>query len=191
MPGIGVDEFVFGVSRHRIMNAAFSRAHPPGGRFNGSNRGNRHAGFTLETSQAEVAWRKSVEFAEVNRFKESITYDDRLAGFGGEFHDIRDKPTHRNCLNPESYADSQLPAEPLQAEGSPGIICASVRHDGGVCSACFRAALVGNVRTSTRCRITLADTPEPEVELEETCMRWFHGASATGGGGLAPSFREP
>ena len=168
-PGIGVDELVFGVPHYRVMNAAFSHAHPLGGRFNGPNRGSWYAGFTLETSQAEVAWHKSVELAEVNWFKESITYDDYLADFGGEFHDIRDDPTRRNCLNPESCFDSQLLAESLLAEGSPGIICSSVRHDGGVCLACFRPALVGNVRRSAHFRFTWAETSGPEVELEEAC----------------------
>ena len=64
LPGIGVDELVFGVPYYRIINAAFSQAHPLGSRFNGPDRGAWYAGFELETSQAEVAWHKSVELAE-------------------------------------------------------------------------------------------------------------------------------
>ena len=170
LPGIGVDELVFGVSHYRIVNAAFTHPHPLGGRFNGPDRGNWYAGFALETSQAEVAWHKSVELAEVNWFRESVTYDDYLADFGGEFHDIRDDPTRRSCLHPQSYEDSQLLAETLLAEGSPGIIYPSARHDGGVCLACFRPALVGNVRKGACYRFTWAGTPEPEIEIEANRM---------------------
>ena len=170
MPGIGVDELVFGIPHYRIINAAFSHAHPHGGRFNGPNRGNWCAGFTLDTSQAEVAWHKSLELAEVNWLKESVTYDDYLADFGGEYHDIRDDPTRGNCLNPESYVDSQLLTETLLADGSAGIIHPSVRHNGGVCLACFRPALVGNVRRSARYRFTWTGTLEPTIEFEKACM---------------------
>ena len=39
LPGIGVHELVFGVPCYRIVNAAFTHAHPLGSRFNGSDRG--------------------------------------------------------------------------------------------------------------------------------------------------------
>jgi len=64
VPDIGVDEPVFGVPHHHIINAAFSHAHPVGGRFNGPGRGAWYAGFEIETSQAEVAWHKSIKLAE-------------------------------------------------------------------------------------------------------------------------------
>jgi hypothetical protein len=66
LPGIGIHELVFGVPHHHIVNAAFSHPHPLGSRFNGPDRGAWYAAFELETSQAEVAFHKSVEFAEVN-----------------------------------------------------------------------------------------------------------------------------
>ena len=170
LPRIGIDELVFGIRHHRIINAAFSHANPLGGRFNGPDRGNWYAGFELKTSQAEVAWHKSVELAEVGWLEESITYDDYLADFGGEYHDIRDDPARRNCLDSASYTDSQLLAETLLAEGSPGIIYPSVRHEGGTCLACFRPALVGNVRKGARHRFTWAGTPLPEIEFEEAYL---------------------
>ena len=39
LPGIGIDELVFGVPYFRIVNAAFCHAHPQGSRFNGPDRG--------------------------------------------------------------------------------------------------------------------------------------------------------
>ncbi len=38
LPGIGVDELVFSVPSYRIINAAFTHAHPLGSRFNGPDR---------------------------------------------------------------------------------------------------------------------------------------------------------
>ena len=114
LPGIGVDELVFGVSSYRIINAAFTHAHPLGSRFNGPDRGAWYAGFALETSQAEVAWHKSVELAEIDWFTESVTYDDYLADFGGEYHDIRGDDDF-------SYSLKVLPASYIQACDTPTV----------------------------------------------------------------------
>ncbi len=167
LPGIGIDELVSGVPCYRIIHAAFSHAYPLGSRFNGPDRGAWYAGFELETSQAETAWHKSVELAEIDWMEESVTYDDYLADFGGEYHDIRGDATHQKYLDPDSYVESQLLAEILLRERSSGIIYPSVRHNDGVCLACFRPALIGNVRKSARYRFTWAGSPEPEIELEE------------------------
>ena len=170
LPGIGVDELVFNVPSYRIINAAFTHAHPLGSRFNGPDRGAWYAGFELETSQAEVAWRKSLELAEIDLQNESVTYDDFLADFGGAYHDIREADDFRNCLTPNSYVASQELAERLLEGGSSGVIYTSVRHPGGVCLACFRPALVGNVRKSARYRFTWSGKAEPEIELEEAYL---------------------
>jgi hypothetical protein len=168
LPGIGVKELVFDVPSYRIINAAFTHAHPLGSRFNGPDRGAWYAGFALETSQAEVAWHKSLELAEIDWLNESVTYDDYLADFGGEYQDIRGDDNFSDCLNADSYVASQGLADRLLAEDSPGVIYPSVRHAGGYCLACFRPALVGNVRKSARYRFTWTGRPEPEVEFEES-----------------------
>lgn len=166
LPGVGVNELVFGIAHCRIINAAFTHAGPLGSRFNGPDRGAWYAGFALETSQAEVAWHKSVELAEVGWLHESVTYDDYRADFGGAFHDIRDAPGFAACLSPTSYVESQALAERLLAAGSAGILYPSVRHPGGTCLACFRPALVGNVRKDARLRFTWDGGLEPRIELE-------------------------
>ena len=89
-PGIGVEELVFGVPCSHVVNAPFCHPHPLGARFNGPDRGAWYAAFALETSQAEVAFHKSVELAETGwTDEESITYDDYLSDFSAEFHDLR------------------------------------------------------------------------------------------------------
>jgi RES domain len=168
LPGIGLEELVFGVPNAAVVNAAFCHAHPLGSRFNGPDRGTWYAGFALETSQAEVAFHKTVQLAEINRFEDSATYDDYLADFSAMFHDIRPPQARRfsRCLDPTSYVDAQALAEQLLAAESLGVVYPSVRHRGGTCVACFRPALVGNVRRHATYRFVWAGQPTPVVTPE-------------------------
>jgi hypothetical protein len=147
LPGITVRELVFGLSYFHIVNAAFTHAKPFGSRFNGPERGAWYAGFSLETAGIEVAFHKSEELREINwQDKETFLYADFLADFRGEFHDIREDFGFAKCLDATSYASSQKLAEELLEKGSAGIVYPSVRHSVGTCIACFRPALVNNVR---------------------------------------------
>lgn len=167
LPDIGPDELVAGIPQHHIVNAAFTHHHPLGNRFNGADRGAWYAGFELDTSQAEVAWHKSLELGEIEWTEESVTYDDYLADFSGEYHDIRGDAAYAKYLDPDSYVESQKLAEALLADGSLGIIYPSVRHADGVCLACFRPALVNNVRKSARYRFTWSKAARTKIEKEE------------------------
>jgi RES domain-containing protein len=154
LPGIGIHELVFGVPHFRIVNAAFCHAHPLGSRFNGPDRGAWYSAFELATAQAEVAFHKSLELAEVSWVEEeTVTYDDYLADFSAEFHDIRADAQLAACLAPDSYVASQQLAQQLLDAGSLGIIYPSVRRSGGTCVACFRPALVMNVRKARTYRL--------------------------------------
>jgi hypothetical protein len=163
LPGIGIHELVFGVPYYRIVNAAFCHAYPLGSRFNGPDRGAWYAGFELEAAQAEVAFHKSVELAEVNWFDEEIVCDDYLADFSAEFHDVRGNAQHADCLAPESYVASQDLARQLLEAGSLGIIYPSVRREGGTCIVCFRPALVMNVRKEASYRFVWRGRAAPEI----------------------------
>jgi hypothetical protein len=166
LPGIGIEELVFGVPHAAVVNATFCHAHPLGARFNGPYRGAWYAAFDVATSQAEVAFHKSVQLAEIGRFEDVATYDDYLADFSAELHDLRRARGARAWLAPDSYVTSQALAERLLEDGSLGVVCPSVRHEGGTCVACFRPALVGNVRRGKRYRFTWAGKPEPRVTPE-------------------------
>lgn len=166
LPGIGIHELVFAVPNYRIINAAFTHAHPRGSRFNGPDRGAWYAGFELETAQQEVAWHKSVEYAEIDYWNDSITYDDFLADFDGAFHDIRGSAGYEACLAPDSYVAAQgLTAELLNA-GSLGLVYPSVRYEGGTCIACFRPAIVGNVQRDRRYRFTWDSGKKPRIDVD-------------------------
>ena len=164
LPGIDTHELIFGIPYFRIVNAAFCHAQPLGSRFNGPDRGAWYAAFELETAQAEVAFHKALELAEVGWREESVTYDDYLADFSGELHDIRGKGEFAACHAPDSYVASQALAEQLLAAGSLGIAYTSVRRPPGDCLACFRPALVTNVRKDATWRFSWVNGTELLVE---------------------------
>jgi RES domain-containing protein len=163
--GINVDELVFGVPNFRIVNAAFTYAHPQGSRFNDGIRGAWYCAFDAETALAEVSFHKAVEYAEINRFDDSVQYQCMLADFTATFHDIRNQPRYAACLAPDSYIESQTLAERLLEGGSLGVIYPSVRRDGGINLACFRPAVVANVRKGPAYRLTWQGSPVPKIEI--------------------------
>ena len=163
LPGIGVDELVFGVPNFRIVNAAFTYPRPEGSRFNDGERGAWYCAFELETALAEVIFHKTVEYQEIGRFDDSVNYQELLADFSSEFHDLRDAPAFAACLDPGSYVASQGLAARLLDAGSLGIIYPSVRRAGGTNLACFRPALVGNPRRAASFRLTWAGSRQPQV----------------------------
>ena len=146
LPGIGVHELIFGIPYYRIVNAAFTHAHPHGGRFNSPERGAWYTSFELKTAQAEVAFHKTVHLAEIGRFEDTVVFDEYLSDFSGEFHDLRGQPAFTACLDPDSYIESQALAARLLEAHALGVVYPSARRREGTCLACFRPALVMNVR---------------------------------------------
>ena len=165
LPGIGVHELVFGVPYYRIVNAAFCHAHPFGSRFSGPDRGAWYAAFEIATAQAEIAFHKWIELVEVSWLDEDVIYDDYLADFSAEFHDIRGGDRFAGCLAPDSYLASQDLAQRLLDEGSLGIVYPSVRRKRGTCLACFRPALVMNVRKGNAYRFVWSGKPNPAISI--------------------------
>ena len=160
---IGPDELVTAVPHAAVINAAFCHPHPLGARFNGPDRGAWYAAFELDTAKAEVAFHKSVELAEIGSPNESVTYDEYLADFKADFHDLRDARGFRSSLDPKSYLASQALADALLEAGALGVVYPSVRRDGGTCLACFRPALVTHVRPGARWRFTWTDGDLPQI----------------------------
>ena len=164
LPGIGAHELVSAIPFASIINAAFTHAMPTGSRFNDGSRGAWYAARTIRTAQSEVAFHKTIQLAEVGRFEDSSTYDEYLADFHAEFHDLRTSPDRVRYLAPDSYIESQLLAERILAQGSLGVLYPSVRHPGGECVACFRPALVTHVRKHRTYRFTWDGEPGPVIE---------------------------
>jgi RES domain-containing protein len=159
-----MDELVFGVPNFRMINAAYTYARPEGSRFNDGERGAWYCAFEPETALAEVSFHKTVEYQEIGRFDDSVSYQALLADFTAGFHDLRGGDAWTDCLDPGSYIASQRLAADLLDGGSMGIIYPSVRRSGGNNLACFRPALVGNVRKGQAYRLTWAGSPTPIVD---------------------------
>jgi hypothetical protein len=110
-----------------------------------------------------VAFHKTVQLAEINRFIDDVTYDDYLADFNSDLHDLREAPGLAACLDPDSYVASQTLAEELLQSGSHGIVYPSVRRPRGTCIACFRPVLVTNVRKGPTYRFAWEGTQTPVI----------------------------
>jgi RES domain-containing protein len=164
LPGISVHELLFGLAYAHIVNAAFTHAHPSGSRFNGPERGAWYAAFELETAQAEIAFHKAQELQEIKWTEpETFTFDDYLADFRADFHDIRGQAAFADALSPTGYVSSQQLARELLASGSAGIVYPSVRRNSGTCLVCFRPALVTNVRQGGNTAMAFRESGSPPV----------------------------
>ena len=144
---IPLEEWVTGRPMASVVMAAFCHPRPGGGRFNGPDRGAWYAARDLETAHAEVTYHRTAELAEIGVFETRLEMRLYLAAFDCAFHDVRvEIPAYAPLHNPTSYAASQAFAGELFSTGSNGVIYRSVRRAGGECIACFRPALVQNVR---------------------------------------------
>ena len=166
LPGISVHELVYGVRYASIVNAAFTHKNPAGNRFNDGTRGAWYAGVERATAVAEVAYHRVLQLSNVDwKEEERATYDDYLADFTTEFHDLRggdreNVPRHfQKFLKPDPvpacYVESQQLARTLLASRSNGLIYPSVRNPGGTCVACFRPPLVYHVRRDARIELRI------------------------------------
>jgi hypothetical protein len=165
LPGISPQELVVNVPYASVINAAFTHAHPAGSRFSGPFRGAWYAARTIQTAQAEVVFHATVALSEVGRFKDEITYDEYLADFTSQFHDLRTSQKFAAALDPASYKVSQTLGQTLLLVGSLGLVYQSVRHPGGICLVCFRPALVANVRKGRTFRFCWTGTPKSTCSL--------------------------
>ncbi len=163
LPAISPNELVSGVRHTQVINAAFTYAHPLGSGFNNADRGAWYSAFQLSTAQAEVAFHKTVQLAEVGRYEDEVEFDDYLADFSGEFHDLRRAKRFVACLDPTSYVASQTLAEKLLESGSAGIIYPSTRRPRGTCLACFDPKRVANVRRAGRFRFSWRGKTTPQI----------------------------
>jgi RES domain-containing protein len=163
LPGIGPQELVINVPYASVINAAFTHARPNGSRFNGPFRGAWYAAKSIQTAQAEAAYHAIVALSEVGRFKDEATYDEYLADFTGQFHDLQNSRKFAAALDPASYKVSQTLGQTLLKIGSLGLVYPSVRHKGGVCLVCFRPVIVAHVRKGRTFRFRWAGTPHPSI----------------------------
>jgi hypothetical protein len=140
-------EWVVGRPMASVIVAAFCHPDPQGARFNGADLGAWYAARSLRTAHAEVIHHRTIELEEIGVRDARVQMREYLADMDANFHDIRgDDPAFAPLYDTDSYIASQAFAQPLRAGGSNGVLYRSVRHQGGECVACFRPAVVMNVR---------------------------------------------
>jgi hypothetical protein len=157
------EEWVVGPMASVVM-AAFCHPRPGGSRFSTEERGAWYSARTLETALAESVFHRTQEMREVGHFDTRIQMRLYHADIAAPFHDVRGGGRRYAALHdPDSYAASQQLGRTLLAAGSNGVVYDSVRHAGGECLACYRPALVRNVRVSAHYEYVWDGTPDPRV----------------------------
>jgi hypothetical protein len=158
------EEWVVGRRMASVVMAAFCHPSPGGGRFNEADRGAWYAGTSLDTAHAEVTHHRTAELEEIGVLETRVQMRLYHADFDTSFHDVRAKtPRNAQYLDPSSYTASQKLARDLLAAGSHGVLYRSVRRAGGECVACFRPALVRNVRPAGHFEYRWEGQPTPKI----------------------------
>lgn len=168
---IAREEWVTGRPMASVIMAAYCHPSPDGGRFNAPDRGAWYAGRTLEAALTESIYRRTQELREIRAFETRVQMRVYLADFRASFHDIREpKKAWDGLYDPGDYAASQAFARTLLESGSNGIVYRSVRHAGGECLACFRPALVQNVRVGGHYEFRWEGRPEPIIKKTQNLL---------------------
>lgn len=169
LPDLDPRELIFEAWGHTHINAAFSYTRPEGNRFNGADRGAWYCAFDELTAIDEVGYHRTRELKNINCFEDEAIYQALLAGFMGDFHDLRQVRGPHACLHPDpatGYPEGQRLAAELRAQGSRGIVYPSVRREGGECLVAFEPHLVQNVRPAARWKLTWNGTPDYVVTTD-------------------------
>lgn len=159
-------ETVFRAWGRTYINAAFAYTRPEGNRFNSGDRGAWYAAFDEATALAEVGFHRTRELANINRFEDEAVYQALLAGFIGDFHDLRKITPKPACLGPDpaiAYPEGQALARTLRAENARGLIYPSVRRKRGICLVAFEPHVVQNVRPAARWKLVWNGSPSYTV----------------------------
>ncbi len=157
-------EWVTGRPMSSVVMAAYCHPREGGSRFSSGDRGAWYAARAIETAIAECVYHRTAELREVGAFETRVQMRVYLADFSARFHDIRGARRNQAALyDPVSYAVSQEFGRQLLESGANGIVYRSVREPSGECIACFRPALVRNVRAGGHYEFQWTGRPEPAV----------------------------
>lgn len=163
LPMLPKDEWLVGRPMASVIMAAFCHPRAGGGRFSGEDRGAWYAARTMETAVAESVYHRTREIAEVGGYETRMQLRVYLADFSARFHDVRAARRPAALYDPADYAAGQEVGRALLQQGSNGVVYRSVRHAGGECLACFRPALVRNVRVGGHYEFRWEGRPDPVV----------------------------
>ena len=156
-------EWVTGRPMSSVIMAAFCHPRHGGGRFSFDDRGAWYAARAIETALAESIYHRTAELREVGGFETRVEMRVYLADFNARFVDVRATNAPRALYDPDSYVASQRFARSVIDSGGNGIVYRSVRHAGGQCVACFRPALIRNVRVGGHYELRWSGRPAPSI----------------------------
>lgn len=134
-----------------IVNGAFAHGSPHA-RFSSPSCGVWYSSDTTAGAQAEVAFHKSLELADLGEraaehYPQRIRYTEWLASYSGVLDVLNaSSPESAAILDPMSYRVSQTVGDELRRGGSLGIVYPSVRHPGTTNHAIFIPAVVSDVQ---------------------------------------------
>jgi RES domain len=157
------EEWVTGRPMASVIMAAYCHPRHGGGRFSSGDRGAWYCGRTIDTALAESMYHRTAELREVGAFETRVQMRAYLADFNARFVDVRSAPSPPGASDPDSYVASQRFARTVLDSGGNGIVYRSVRDPRGECLACFRPALVRNVRAGGHYEFRWSGRPEPSV----------------------------
>ena len=157
------EEWVIGRPMATVVMAAFCHPRHGGARFSSGDRGAWYAARTIDTALAESIHHRTAELAEVGGFETRLQMRVYLADFRARFTDIRDTGARASLYDPNSYSASQEFGRQVLEAGGNGIVYRSVRDPKGECLACFRPALVRNVRAGGHYELRWTGRPTPSV----------------------------
>ncbi|MEQ8296899.1 MAG: RES family NAD+ phosphorylase [Nitratireductor sp.] len=167
--GLDARELLYRAWGHTHVNAAFAYTRPEGNRFNDGARGAWYAAFEDLTALAEIGYHRTRELARIGRYHDEGVYQALLAGFIGDYHDLRGLGGGLACLDPDpavGYPAGQALAGELRADGARGLIYPSARRPGGTCLVAFEPHCVQNVRPGARWKLVWSGTPDYTVTTD-------------------------
>ncbi len=132
---VPLEQRVSGPGTSAIM-AAFTHLNPEGSRFSDGHYGVYYAAHSLETAVAEVSYHRARFLARTNEPAIEVDmrcYRVKIKAKVAELRGVNNAQLYA----PDSYADSQVFARKVGAEGLAGVAYDSVRHPGGECAALF------------------------------------------------------
>ena len=162
-------ETVFRAWGHTYINAAFAYTRAEGNRFNNGDRGAWYCAFDDLTAIAEVGFHRTRELTRIGRFDDEAVYQSLLAGFIGDFHDLRRASGPLDCLGPDpatAYPAGQALARKLRTAGARGLIYPSARRKRGTCLVAFEPHTVQNVRPGARWKLVWDGSPRYAITTD-------------------------
>ena len=141
---VPVEDRLFGPCTTPIM-AAFTHLNPEGSRFSDGSYGVYYAAKSIDTAIAETIFHRERFLRATKEPPIEIDMRSYASDINDQFVDIRGQKAARPALydpDPDRYGPAQSFGGTLRAEGSNGIVYASVRDPGGECIAIFKPRLL-------------------------------------------------